>query len=372
MSSLQSTTPSVGESDDAITLGEMFSSLRHRKKFLAIATVVGGLTGFGVASIMTPIFTATAVIMPPQQQASAAASALGSLSVLAGLAGGGIKTPADQYIGFMHSATVSDQIIDRFHLMQVYDDKYRADARKRLEKNASITLGKTDGLITIEVDDPDPKRAADIANAFVDGLRFMTNHLAVTDAQQRRSFFELKLGESKDKLTQAQIALQASGFNAGAIKAEPRAAADAYAKLSAQAAEAEVKLQSLRSGLADSSAIVIQQQATLDALRSQITELEKSQAAAGAGQIQGQGADYVTKYREYQYQQTLFELLAKQYEAARLDEAREGALIQVIDPATVPEKKSKPRRLFIAIGAALAGLVFSGLWLLARSTRESR
>jgi uncharacterized protein involved in exopolysaccharide biosynthesis len=112
---------------------------------------------------------------------------------------------------------------------------------------------------------------------------------------------------------------------------------------------------------------VRQQQSTVEALRAQLSRVEKSQAVSPGGQT----ADYITMLREFKYQETLFELYARQYESARLDESREGALIQVVDPATPPEQKSKPRRLFIAIGAAAAGFLLSSLWALSRVTRSS-
>lgn len=292
-------------------------------------------------------------------------AALGSLGALAGLAGGSVKSSADQYVALMTSVTVSDRIIDAFDLMKVYEQEYRSDTRKILSKTVSINAGKKDGLITIEVDDKDPKRAAAMANAYVDGLRYMTSNLAVSEAQQRRVFFETKLGETKEKLTQAQIALQASGFNPGAIKTEPKAAAEAYARVQAEVTAAEVKLKSLRSMLADSASEVVQQLALLSALRGQLDRIERSSQPAS------ENADYITRYREFKYQETLFELFARQYENARLDESREGTLIQVVDPAAVPDKKSKPKRAFIVLGGVVAGFLLSSLWVLMRSLRAA-
>jgi uncharacterized protein involved in exopolysaccharide biosynthesis len=299
--------------------------------------------------LIPPTYTATTTMLPPQQQQSSASSLLSSLGSLAGLAGGAsARTPADQYVALMQSATVSDRVVDQFKLMDVYDEKYRVDARRELGKNVRITVGKKDGLITVEVDDKSPQRAAEMANRYVDELRRMTDTIAVSEAQQRRKFFELQLRQTQEKLVQAQQALQASGFAQGALKAEPKSAADAYARLRAELTAAEVRLQTLRGSLSDNTPEVQQQQSTLAALRSQVARLEQPAAAAS-------GPDYVSKYREFKYQETLFDLFAKQYELARVDESREGGLIQVVDAASPPEKKAKPKRLFIAIGAALAG-----------------
>jgi len=225
---------------------------------------------------------------------------------------------------------------------------------------ALFTTGKKDSLITIEVEDKDPKRAADMANAYVEYLRWMTNNLAVTEAQQRRVFFEQKLNEAKDHLTKAQVGLQASGFNAAAIKAEPRAAAEGYARLKAEITAAEVKYQAMRRVLADASPELGQQQSILATLRAELSKLESRQ------EPQVQDADYIARYREYKYQETLFELYARQFELARADESREGGLIQVVDAATPPDKKSKPKRAYFALGGAAAAFVAACLFVITR------
>ena len=343
------------DEDDGISLSELAGAILGQWKIILAGSVLAGAAGLGVASLMKPVFTARTVVMPPQQQQSSAAAALGSLGALAGLAGGGIKSPVDQYIALMQSATVSDRLIDRFKLMEVYEEEFRSVARKTLLTKAIITAGKKDGLIVVEVDDHDPKRAADIANAYVDELRLMTNTLAVSEAQQRRRFFEQQLEVTKKRLTEAQVALQESGFSAGVLRAEPKAAADGYARLRAEVTAAEVRLQTMRRTLADSAPEMQQQQAQLEALRSELAKLEQREAAPSS-----KDAGYIGRYRDYKYQETLFDLYAKQFELARLDESREGGLIQVVDVATAPDRKSKPKRAMYALGAAvLAGLLLS-------------
>lgn len=334
-------------------------------KTVAGALVVGTALGVGGAFLIPPVFTAKTVILPPQQQGSAAAAMIGSLGALGALAGGlgGIKSPAEQYIGLMSSTTVADQIIDRFKLMEVYDEEFRTDARKKLAKNLSVTAGKKDSLITIEVDDKDPKRAADMANAFVENLRTLTNTLAVTEAQQRRVFFEQKLAETKDRLVKTQVALQSTGFNASALRAEPRATAEGYARLRAEAMAAEIKLGVMRNSLTDRAPELQQQQSIVSSLRSELSRMEQRQ------QDNSTDADYISRYREYKYQETLFELYARQFEVARVDESREGALIQVLDLAQPPEKKSKPKRAYIGLGAGAVVTLLAGMYLVRRQRR---
>ena len=355
------------DDDSGMSIGEMLSALREHLKLLAIAPLAAGLLALGITTLIAPTFTAVTTFMPPQQSQSSAASALASLGSLAGLAGGaaGISSPGERYVALMQSVTVSDRIVDQFKLMDVYEAKFRVDARKSLATNVRIVLGKKDGLITVEVDDKSQQRAADMANRYVDELRRMTGTLAVTEAQQRRAFFERQLQQSRDRLVQAQQALQSSGFNAGALKAEPKAAAEAYARIRAETTAAEMRLQILRDTLADSTPEVRQQQTAVAALRAQLTRAEQVTDTSA-------GPDYVGKFREFKYQETLFELYARQFELARADESREGALIQVVDAATPPEKKSKPKRAVIAGSTTLVVGLLLAMWVILRQSLRER
>lgn len=351
----------AAEGDEGASLIELIVPLVEHWKLLTLGPLAAGAIALVIAFLIQPTFTATTTFLPPQQQQSSAGAVLSSLGTLAGLAGGAgvLRTPADQYVALMQSATVSDRIIEEFKLQEVYDKKYRVDARKELARNVRFSVGKKDGLISVEVDDESPQRAADIAARFVDELRRLTDTLAISEAQQRRKFFENQLQQTQQKLIQAQRALEASGFTQGALKAEPKAAAEGYARLRAEITAAEVRLQTMRGTLVDSAPEVQQQQRTLLALKSQLAQLEQTAEAAG-------GADYVGKYREFKYQETLFDLFARQYELARVDESREGALIQVVDKAAPPEKKSRPKRGVIAIGATLASELVLMIFVLLR------
>jgi uncharacterized protein involved in exopolysaccharide biosynthesis len=346
--------------EDEISLLDLALVVADNLRLLIIGPLVVGLAALGYSFAIVPTFTAKTVLLPPQQQQSAAASALQSLGALGGLAGAaGIKSPADQYVALMQSTTVEDRLIERFKLMEVYEAKLKADARKALETNTRISAGKKDGLLTIEFDDRDPKRAADIANAYVDELRRITSALAITEAQQRRAFFEKQLAQTKDKLAAAQRALQAAGINEGALRAEPKAAAEVYARLQAEITAGEVRLQTMRGYLAETAPEFLQAQNQLAALRGQLAKREAVNTAGAQG-------DYVDRFREFKYQETLFDLFARQYEVARIDESREGAVIQVLDPATPPERKSKPKRAMMAVVATLAAGFALLLWVFVR------
>jgi uncharacterized protein involved in exopolysaccharide biosynthesis len=342
----------TSEEEGGIDLLDLALPLAQNWKLLVLGSLTAGLIALGITFAMPKIYISRTVFLPPQQQQSAAASAIAQLGALSGLAGAaaGVKSPADQYVALLQSATVADRLIDEFKLMQVYDAEYRFEARRELAKNARVSLGKKDGLITVEVDDEDPQRAADIANRHVDELRRLTGQLALTEAQQRRMFFETQLTQTRDRLTKAQQALQTSGFSQGALRADARASAEGYARLRAEATAAEVRLLTLRRNLADDTPEVQQALSTLGALRAQLGKLEGTADLTGA-------PDYVSKFREFKYQETLFDLFARQYELARLEESREGALIQVVDMATPAERKSKPKRALIAAGTAVLSLV---------------
>ena len=355
------------DDDLGMSVAEMWSALRAKWARLILVPVAAALIAFGVTSWMAPTYTAVTTFLPPQQsQGSGLSNALGSIAGLASLSGIGssLSSPADRYVVLMQSMTVSDRVIDAFKLIELYESKFRTDARTTLAQNVRFAIGKKDGLITIEVDDHSPQRAADIANRYIQELRTVTSTLVVTEAQQRRLFFEQQLKQSRDHLVLAQQALQTSGFNSGALKSEPKAAAEGYAKLKAETTAAEVRLQTMRGLRADGAPEVLKQQGELAALRNQLALAER----AGSN---SDGPDYVSKYREFKYQETLFELYARQYELARLDESREGALIQVVDKATPPERKSKPKRALISAGAALVSELALLAWvIIAYSSRR--
>jgi uncharacterized protein involved in exopolysaccharide biosynthesis len=335
--------------DDEISLLDLLQTIVDNLRLLILGPLVVGLAALGFSFTIPPTFTATVKFLPPQQQQSAAASMLASLGGLGGFAGAaGIKNPADQYLAFIKSNSVQDELIERFKLDERYQAKFKEDARAALTGSTRATSGK-DGLITVQIDDKDPKFAAELANAHVDELQKLLARLAVTEAQQRRAFFEKQLGQVKEKFTEAEQALRATGVSSSVLKSNPTSALAAVAGLKAQVTAQEVKVGAMRGYLADTAPDFQQAMTELANLRAQLAKQEKDEPAAASGQ-----GDYVAKFREFKYQETLFELFAKQFEMAKVDESREGAVIQVLDAAQPPEKKSKPKKALIAIIATLA------------------
>jgi uncharacterized protein involved in exopolysaccharide biosynthesis len=349
---------------DEVSLLDLLVVLAEHWKLLVFAPLAAGLVALGISSIVAPTFTATARILPPQQQQSTAAILAQQLGALANLAGAapGLRNPADQFVALLRSRSVADRLVERFDLLRVYDEELQQDARRALWSNTRIAAGR-DGLITIDVDDTDPKRAAAIANAYVEELGELMQRLALTEAQQRRAFFGKQLEQTRDNLKRAQQALAAVGVGEDVLKAEPRAAVEGVARLTAAITAQEVQLAAMRGYLAETSPDFRQAQKELTALRAQLTRAEQSDPTgpgAGAAQV------YVSRYRDFKYHETLFELMARQYEIARLDEAREGAVIQVVDIAVAPERKSRPKRAVIAVLATLITGLLVLAWVFVR------
>jgi uncharacterized protein involved in exopolysaccharide biosynthesis len=350
------------ENEYEITLLDLALVLAENLKLLIVAPLAVGLAALGISFLIPPTYTATTRILPPGQQTSSAAVAaqLGSLAGLVGTPG--IKSPADQYVGLLKSRSVYDAIVRRFNLKELYDTRYIEDASKELEKRTKVFAGSKDGIISIEAEDHDAKRAADIANAFVEELRNLSKTLAITEAAQRRLFFETQLKHAKDNLTQSELALRGSGVNEAALKTMPQSALDALARIKAQITAQEIKLASMRTFMTDSNPefkLAIQE---LVAMRAELSKAELSNTSKAVGN----GAEYIAKYRDFKYHETLFELMAKQFELARLDEAREGAVIQVVDAAQPPERKSKPQKVLIAVITTFSAFVAALLFVFVR------
>jgi uncharacterized protein involved in exopolysaccharide biosynthesis len=335
-----------------ISLLDLALVFAENLRLLILIPLAAGFVALGIGYLITPTFTATTRILPPVQQQSAAAALAAQFGALAGLAGGaaGIKSPVDQYVAFVKSGPVLDAMIERFKLKELWKVEYQVDVRRTLDGITKVSAGLKDGIISIDVDDKDPKRAADMANAYVEELRNLMKTLAVTEPAQRRLFFDAQLKQAKENLTKSEIALRGSGISEATLKTVPQSALEALARIRAQITAHEVKLASMRTSMTDSNPdfrVVLQE---LGALRTELSKAEQSNTTKASGE----GAEYIAKFRDFKYHETLFELMAKQFEIARLDEAREGAVIQVLEVAYPPERKSRPRKAVNAVFTTLA------------------
>jgi uncharacterized protein involved in exopolysaccharide biosynthesis len=364
--------------DDEINLLDLLIVLAKHKRITLGVPLAAGIVSAVISLLLPNYYTGTARILPPQQSASAASALLnqlgGALGGLASAAGGalGVRNPNDLYVGMLKSRTVADNLISRFDLAKVYDEDRLSDTRKRLEKETTVAAGK-DGIITIEVDDKDPKRAADLANAYVDELMKLTKVLAVTEASQRRLFFERQLLQVKDNLTAAEMAAR-QGLQKGGlaqVDAQGRSMIEVTARLRAQISAKEVQISSMRTFAAEGNPELQRTQQELEALKRELGRVEGSSpiAAVGKGETSGSsGLDNLSRLRDVKYYEFLYELLAKQYELARIDEAKDATIVQVMDKAVEPDRKSWPKRLLIVL---LSALVAAFVGVLAASIRET-
>lgn len=341
---------SANTDDDEISLLDLLQVVVDNLRLLVLGSLAAGLLALGISFAVPPTFTANTKFMPPQQQQNGAAAMLQSLGALGGLAGAatGLKNPAEQYVAFLKSRSLQDALIDRLNLMERYQSKVKETSRTTLSGKVLIASGK-DGLITINASDTDPVFAAKLANAHVEELQTLLGRLAVTEAQQRRLFFEKQLLNAKNNLIKSEQALKSSGLNSNVLKTNPTAAVEVLARLKAAITAQEIKLASMRGYLTQSAPDFKQAQTEWSAMRAQLAQAEKADPASQAGE-----SDYVTKFREFKYYETLFELFAKQYEMARIDESREGSVIQVVDVALPPEVKSNPKKALISVLTTLA------------------
>jgi tyrosine-protein kinase Etk/Wzc len=349
--------------EDEISLLDIAIVLAKYKKLILGLPFLAAAIATGITFLMPNWYTAAAKLLPPQQSQSNAVAILGQLGALSGGASTalGIKNPSDIFVAMLKSRTVADAIIERFKLRQLYDKEYLQDARKTLSTNVDISAER-DGVISIEVADKSPKRAAEMANAYVDELEKLTLRLAVGEAGRRRLFFEKQLKQAKDDLTQAETELTRFQVEKRVLNPQGQASLtiSAAAGLQAQIAAKEVQIKALRSFATQDNPDLYRAQEELAGLRAQLAKVGRGGSSdpgdvlLSMGKAPGQGAEYLRRFRDMKYYETLYELLARQYEIARIDEAKDATLIQVLDKAVEPERKSKPRRTVIAL---LSGFV---------------
>jgi len=362
--------------DDEVSLLDLLIVLAKHKRIVLGVPFVVGIAAAIISLLLPSIYTGTTRILPPQQSASAASALLnqlgGALGGFAGLAGGavGVRNPNDLYVGMLKSRTVADSIIARFDLGKFYEDDRLSDTRKRLERATTIVSGR-DGIITIDVEDKDPKRAADLANAYVEELMNLTKVLAVSEASQRRLFFERQLLQAKDNLVAAEIVAR-QGLQKGGIAqvdAQGRSMIEVTARLRAQVSVKEVQIGAMRTFAAEGNPELQRTQQELEALRNELARVEGSSPAAASakGDAAGNtGLGNLGRLRDVKYYEFLYELLAKQYELAKIDEAKDATVVQVMDSAIEPDRRSKPKRGLITLLSALAAVFVSVFWAFIR------
>lgn len=369
------------ETSSDVSLVELFNLLYRRRMRLLRVCIITAAVASVVVFLLPVSYRAEAVILTPQQAQSSLSSFLGPLAGLAPaagmsglglLSGLGLRNPADLYVGVLESRTVADDLIRKFGLKDVYGSADYTLARKRLERNTRIESGK-DSLIRIRVDDHDAARAAKLANAYVEELSRSNTRLALTEAGQRRLFYEEQLAREKEPLAEAEVALrntqQATGLVAPSGQAE--AMLRIGAQLHAEILSGETRLAAMKTFAANDNPRLQIVKRELSVLQTKLNELERGEYKAGTlelptGKLPEASLKYLRAVRELKYHETLFEVLSRLYEAARLDEAKSAAPIQVVDRAVTPERKTWPPRTLLVVAAVLVALLTSAFWIVFR------
>jgi len=354
------TTPTRNEAEDEINLLDYLLVLVKHKKMILLTTLAAFVLACGATLLMPNIYTATAKILPPSEGKgglSAMLGGMGDLAALAGISAGGGS--GDLYVAMLQSRTVSDAIIGRFDLMQVYEQEFRTLAYEALNKHVSVSLGKKDGIISVSVDDEDPERAAAMANAYVDELKKLNIELNLSNAGRERLFLERRLAVVKSDLVLAEENLRQFQEQNKAIRIDAQASAiiEAIAQLKAELAGKEVQLGVLLSYQTEQNPDVKALREGVAQIKDQIRRLEQSPSGKEVtgdvfittADVPALGVQYARLLRDFKVQETLFELLTKQYEVAKISEAKNTSTIQVLDEAFVPDKKSKPKRSLIVL-----------------------
>lgn len=372
---------------DQISVLDLLIILAERKRMILLITVAFALLAVAVSLILPKRYTATVLLLPPQQGSSmgmALASELGNMGGIGSLAGGssglsalagsalGMGNTNDMYVSMLRSKTVEDAMVQQYGLMQEYHERYLSDTRKKFEHYSTVNGNGKDRLIHISVEDRDPRRAADLANGYVAQFRKLTEHLAITEAAQRSVFFAGQLKQANQKLEDAEEAFKETEQKTGFIElsSQARALIGAAATLRAQIVSLETQIQGMRTYAAGQNAQLVRAEQELDSLRGQLAQLTGSEQNLGGiivpkGQVPAASIEYMRKLRDVEYYQSIFNQLAGQLELARLDEAKEGALVQVVDPAVPPDKKSWPKRTLIVACSTFLGFligIFAALW----------
>ena len=360
---------SAGPSGD-ISLFDLLIILAERRRLISWITIVFACSAIIVSLLLPKSYKATVTLLPPQQSSSVGASLVSQLGNMGGgmaaLAGGsfGIKNPNDMFVAMLKSRTVEDAMVQRYNLQSEYRSRYLSDARKSFESHVTVDGNGKDTMIHISVEARDPNRAAELANGYVEQFRSLSEHLAITEASQRRLFFQKELEQAKNNLASAEEALKATQEKTGLIQldSQSRALIESAATLRAEVAAREVQIQGMQTYATSENAQLVQAQRELDGLRAQLAKLggsgsgETDEFIVPKGKVPQAGIEYIRRVRDIKYNETVFEILARQFEVAKLDEAKQGALIQVVDPAIPPDRRSFPKRALIVIGATFAGL----------------
>lgn len=371
---------------------ERLALVWHNRQVVYRWTAIGLVISAIVVFLIPVRYTSITRLMPPEQGAGAGMATV--LASISGKSGGGssdlgmlpdllgFKTSGDLFLGVLKSSTIEDEVINKFDLRKVYRLRRYEDTRKELEGRTDLSTDRKSGIITIMVDDHNPQRAQAIAAEYVNQLDHVVTSLNNSAAHKERVFLEQRLDQVNKDLEQSEkdFSVFASANTAIDIKEQGHAMLQAAATVEGQLIAAQTELQELRQLYTDNNVRVRATEAKVDELRRQLKKLGGTAPAPDATgtasntdedypsirELPALGVPYADLYRRVKVQESIFETLTKQYELAKLEEAKESLSVKVLDPANFPEKKSfPPRMLFIALGGVLS-IIFSIVWIRSR------
>jgi capsule polysaccharide export protein KpsE/RkpR len=368
-----------------IPIGEIATMLLQRWRILAAATGLGCLLALGFAWWIPNQYTSTAQLMPPDPQSLSSTSMLSALTGLSYISPsmGGLmmntRTAGGTTIGILSSRTALDDIINRFDLRRVYHCEFYFDARNRLLAQTTFTEDKKSGLVTISVLDEDPNRARDIAAAYVDELDKLLNRVSASSARRERVFLEQRLKSIKDELDASSIALsQFSSRNATLdIQKQGQATVEEASRIEGELITAQSELSGLKANLADDNPRVRAVRARINELQSRLRKLSGEGEIANGSDLKADemfpsvrklpllGVTYYDLYRQVTMQENIYEALTKQYELAKVQEAKEVPPIKVLDEPVPAETKSSPHRRVIILLGTWIGTLAGISWIVA-------
>ncbi|TWJ17076.1 GumC family protein [Geobacter argillaceus] len=356
--------------EEEINLLELVRVIVRRKRTIITLCAVAVLLSVAYSLTLPNIYTATAKILPPQKESGGGLSALLSQAGgLAGLAGGmGLGGSSELYIGILKSRSVADAVIKKLDLTTEFRAKTPDEARNALAGVVKVQAGK-DGIISVSADSKDPKKAAILANAMVEELGRRSVQLNLSKVGTERVFLEKRLEVVKADLKKAEDELRRFAEQNRAIRVDAQATASiqGIAQLKAEIVSKEVQLESLRSFQTDESPEIKALRAGIARLKGQLGAMagsgRSSDAILPVGSVPNLGLEYARLLREQKIQETIFEQLTKQYEMAKLNEAKDSSSIQVLDEAVAPTKKSKPKRLLIVLLSTVTAFFVGIFWV---------
>lgn len=356
--------------DEEVDLLEYWRALVKHKKLISAIIASTFILSVTISFLLPKIYSASASVMPQQQENSLGASMAASLSGGLGIGFLGIKSQTDTWIGILQSQNVRDEVIRRFNLREIYGTDTIEQTRNALDKAVTIDKSKED-VITVIVEDKNPERTADMANAFIEELDRVNREVVMTSGKRTRSFIEKRLAEARTELAKAEDEIKAFQQKNKAVKLDDQSKAiiEVLGSVKGQLMAKEVELQILLSYAADTNPHVDLLRTEINGLKSQLNILEKGSPGhkdifIPTDKYPEISLQFGRLIRNAKVQETLFELLTQQYEMARIQEAQDSPTVQVLDKGKVPEKKSKPKRgLIIGISMLLA-LFFSIGWVI--------